>query len=729
MAPFNPQVQPTQDPNWTNVSKPISDVIPDKSSAIAITAGTQVMDESVKLADTLTKQSIQTDTYQGVDRLRDAYTDSLKQVRNAQLASAAGAPDPAVNPSLLPDGNTAPVPGGLQSGLARVQQIGTALAQGGTKINDTLYTGALNSLSKQLRTSYPGYRDYIDDQIKSVSGVDPANAFYKNLMEDINKNVENNKTENNATLATLRSNADSGFHDKLGVSAAQVYEGVKNGSIDNTQALKWLNGAKSLEYDLKTKATNRGERQADDADSAITAGKDISSATGKIIAQGWTTMTIGKGTDTPEKLFNFIQKNAGNPDVMDEKSVAIGQQLQSMRRSMFQAAWTAAQEGGPNSMMARAGNDADAVKKKIESQFANMDMAVDAVFNKDWGSAYSHMHMNEAIKNDTTNLLYNIPDSEARIYNRSAAAITQISPQFAKDFFRSSVLGNVPKDEKELLKGERMKMLTQPLEAQGSLVSAQSTLDKLRASGASSPKTFDEFMNSVNYLTDPKLATEQKINLAKGFFDPVANKDLLSDKNFQKDQIVNGRQVPGKFAIYSRLSSPDVANAIGELAKKNPSIGESYKTMMSQQFGEQLFNREIRDLGTTNESVTSHTGYKVGYVNEKGSVPRFAILRPDNTEMTNAEALAVRAPVASTNRLNGSIAGMYNVYSATGSKDPGTDILNTMYQHGYQEAKMYNMDKGWSGDATDVPKMFWRSLVSSQQDRLRKAGEQMQKQQ
>ena len=154
-------------------------------------------------------------------------------------------------------------------------------------------------------------------------------------------------------------------------------------------------------------------------------------------------MTIGKNTDTPAKLFEYIQKNAGNPNVMDERSQAIGQQLGMMRTAMFNQAWAKASEGGKNSLIAQLGGDAEAAKKVIEGRLATMDLAIKAVYDNQWGAAYSHMNMNKAIANDSTNLMYNAPQEAVRRYNRMVGAVNQISPQAASQFFQSSLVGNV----------------------------------------------------------------------------------------------------------------------------------------------------------------------------------------------------------------------------------------------------------------------------------------------
>lgn len=723
MAIFNPQTPPVNPPDWTNISRPISNVSADKSKAIAISGAAEVLDSVVKVADTTVKKSIQEDVYESTDRIRDAYTDSLKQVRNAQIASTD-------QESLLPP-NASPTsyepPAGLQAGVDRVKQVGIALAQNSGKINDTLYTGALASEAKRLRAQYPGYRDYIDDQIRSVTGVDPANAFMRNLMEDINRNNESNKTEINATRSMLRDAVKEGFKDQNGVSAAQMYQAFNAGIVNIDQVNKWYNSARGLEYEVKQKADARKERQASDQDQAQFAVRDAAELATKVINQGWNTFTIGNGTDTFAGMAKFIQDNAGNQNVKDERARAIGQQMIALRNGMWKSAWDAATKAG---LLSKGGENADSIRKALDARFATLDLSIKSVTDGDWGAAFSHMNFNKAITEDSKNLLYNAPDETVRRYNRMVGAVNSISPQAASQFFGTAVLGGVPKTEKEYLKNVKLELLTQPDEPMGSLISAKDQITKMKRASATSPKTYSDFINTVDLITDKQWNVENRINVARGFFDPNKNQGLLSDENFKKDYVdQNGRQVPGKYSVFSRLSSPSVATSMKELGQSRPDVLKDYETMMSREFGEQLFSREIKDLAQENVNVTSNRGYKVGYISEQGRVPRFAITDNSGRELTSTEALTLRAPVASINRLNTGIAGLYNVYGAAGSKDPSVDVLNTMYKYGYRDMPQNTPDlrQGWSGETSDVPRMIWNSLVASQQYRLRKAGEAMKK--
>lgn len=75
------------------------------------------------------------------------------------------------------------VPAELKKSGSALQNLQTALEQG--KISDTYYYGQLVSLTKQMRSKYPGYEQYVDETIQSVTGVRPANAYRSALMNEI----------------------------------------------------------------------------------------------------------------------------------------------------------------------------------------------------------------------------------------------------------------------------------------------------------------------------------------------------------------------------------------------------------------------------------------------------------------------------------------------------------------------------------------------------------------
>jgi hypothetical protein len=721
MATFAPQLQPMGAPDWTREAKPISDIVPDKSAGLTLAAAGEALDSGASLIDTTAKNYLKDKAETGVNNLRDAQTEALVATRNMQITQGG---DTSAPTSLMPDTGPA-VPQGVQNGVAKLNQLSAAQAQGGGKINDTLYTGAVNALAKQMRAQYPGYKDYIDEQIKKVSGIDPANAFMKNLMEDINRDNENKKTEVNATRTMLRGLVTDGVTDHSGVKASDVLAAYDAGKIDINQANKWVNQTQSLNYLIKQKAAVRADQNADQADAKTQAQKDLSDISGKAVSNAWTSLSIGKNTDTPQKLVAFLQSHAGKGDVSDEQAQAIGQQLVAMRQQLFQSQMAVANQGGKNSLISKLGGDPTEAAKTINGQLSTLDLAIQDVFNKNWGSAYSHMNFNNAIKADTTSKLYNVPDDEVRKYNRAVGAINEISPQFARDFFQQSLVGDVPQHSKEWLKSTKMNILVP--DENGKLTYVQEAIadGKGGQGGAvTSPKTWRDLINFSSNISNPKINEEQRYNIARGFYDPSHNSTLLSDDNFQLDRVINGKQVPGKYSVWSQLTSQGNMEGVAQLAKTHPDVIPMVRAFGEQQFGEQLFSREILDLRGAAEDPSK---FKIKYIDQPGQPPRFEALNPDGTPLNTpyrGNTSPVTGPMsasnnmgytnhiqATVNRLNQGMTGLYNVYKTTGSTDPNADILGTMNKYGFSRNEQ---------EPGGFVSKLWNAIIGSQQDTLEK---------
>src|SRR6266705_4251898 len=182
MAIFNPQ-EPTNDPNYLQYSHGISGGFGvDKSKAVALeTLGTGI-EGAVSIADTGIKEYLKTNVRNTVEKERGAYTGYLETLKSIAQTNAIPGEG---GDSLMYSNASMDMPDGLQAGLDRSSKYGAASATG-NKINDTLYTARLASEASGLRSTWSGYKDYIDEQFHKYSGMDPANAYYKNLMQDIN---------------------------------------------------------------------------------------------------------------------------------------------------------------------------------------------------------------------------------------------------------------------------------------------------------------------------------------------------------------------------------------------------------------------------------------------------------------------------------------------------------------------------------------------------------------
>src|SRR5882757_6453549 len=204
MAVFNP-LEPTNDPNYLNYSRGAEGGGVDKSTGIALETAGKAIEGVAEIADTGVKGYLKDKVRGTVEKERNDYTNylqTLKQIAQTNTIPGAGDGD-----SMLDANASMDVPDGLQAGLDRAGKYG-AVSATGNKINDTLYTARLASEASGLRSTWSGYKDYIDEQFHKYSGMDPANAYYKNLMQDINYLAS--KTDKTGVQAIINGAVNSG---------------------------------------------------------------------------------------------------------------------------------------------------------------------------------------------------------------------------------------------------------------------------------------------------------------------------------------------------------------------------------------------------------------------------------------------------------------------------------------------------------------------------------------
>lgn len=159
MAEFNPDVGniPSSGlPDFTGASRGAT---PNRAFEALFQGVGNLVSGTASLVDTSIKRSIETDVRTGFETLNEEAFGSI--------------------------------PPELANSTSGLQALQTAYDQG--KITDTYYYGNLNKQLKALRSKYPGYEDFIDSTMQSVTGVRPANAYRNAILQEI-ADIESEQT-------------------------------------------------------------------------------------------------------------------------------------------------------------------------------------------------------------------------------------------------------------------------------------------------------------------------------------------------------------------------------------------------------------------------------------------------------------------------------------------------------------------------------------------------------
>ena len=643
---------------------------------IADLAGEAVL--IAKGVDTVIKDDIDNTTYQAVDREREGF--------KASLQAAAGVKPTKMD--VLSADDQANIPAEVESVGQTVGNL--SAAREGGKISATAYYARLDSVASSIRARYPGYREYIDKEISKVSGVDPANAYIKSLMGDINRAQAASAGAQNKTVSMLNSAIKEGIP-----GAWAVKDRFLNGKMNSTGVDKWINENQSIEYNLKLRASVRADNKGTQEEQDRTATQDAYFEGTTKGYQAFNTITLG--ADTTKKISDFVTEvQSGKATASDEQMTQLAPIIMAAKQqamdSMLQG-WSKKEGDGPDarSMIQKLGGPAKA-RQLADDSTKMFDKVYDAINSKDYGAAFSHMRANEAIRKDADYGLLNDPDLKG--YTRLMSAMEKY-PEYAKKFFQYGLTKDMDAKFATKFNKDSAELQSQPdFRITGVPTTIGKKLNELTTKGVRSESPEGKKINAalVNLPTligDKSTPDEFKVGLIHGAFsDNTAINQVVRDGR----DPVTGRPIPGKFSVFQSWTSPEVTKEIIRLDAQDPSqnLWPKYKNWAENTFQNQLFRQEALDLNTfqlspdmkisyddTNHHFKLDFGKNVG-VNDYGpQLPKQGQLFP--TPVDRAAALRAQDSIE---RLNKGIDSISNIAKA-GNDDVDSYVLKSLISMGF----------------------------------------------
>lgn len=704
MAVFNPQ-EPSQDPNFTRDSHGISGGFGvDTSTGIGLETAAKGITEGVGIIDTGVKDYLKDTVRNTVEKERADYTSYLETVKTMQQANKIpGAGD---GESIMDANASADIPDGLQAGMDRAKSLAAA-GNTGNKINDTLYSARLASEASGLRGQWSGYKDYIDEQFSKYSGMDPANAYYKNLMQDINTlaakgNADKNKVDNVILEAVKAGDVDN---------ADKIWSMHKAGKMSDDDAIHEIYKARAAKAAATAAEAQRTARQGDRADTAAVATRDFSQEFSDKVNRDMGLIQVGSGTKSLKDAVNWLTQMSQNPDQADPKQVqAVVTALNAKRDELYQSGMARASERDKTgqSYITRMGG-VDKVKGEIEGNLAGLDQYIKSVNNQQWGiGTYVQRRMAAQGDQDQQALLEH-PTLGPPM--RKVATLQKIAPNYADVFIKSGLVGNVPESLNTYFNEQRIDAATQPdFLSSGKVNTMKQTIDNIdnkvakiqNADGTQkySPqdiaKLKTEAFNIPKTIADPQAPIELKANIARHAYDPE-NIGILQGIKLDYYDPYTKRQIPGKYSAFQRMTSPDIIDNLEKVRKAvpdGPQIWDNAKNWTRTEF-QKLMREDLANLNTTNitnpyaaasgsydplkETSKLHIGWNTG---ENGQPPRMSLLDDkgnpfDSRNAPGSLGAAARNVDQTITRVNSAMYNMHQFYKKD-NQDTNMPILQDM---------------------------------------------------
>lgn len=425
------------------------------------------------------------------------------------------------------------IPPDLKNSASGLQALQTAYDQG--KISDTYYYGTLNAQLKGLRTKYPGYEDFVDETMQSVTGVRPANAYRNAILSEINAQ-QNAASDTEKAWATWEKQNEAdivrAFPDYFVNPGKYSRDQVRS----ETVALKGREAGIQAENARINYMINQGKLTDEAATEAATTAliqqtNTFINGTGNALGfdSGDFMSRIAKGQTegfTPEEYQQLV----------GQLSVAETQLRANLLRSMN----SPLEEGSTNSYASVLG--IEATNRLVDQSLAQFNLIKQMVVDENFGMAGYYVRLNQVTKDRSTSQILNA-SPELATYNSLAG----IDPALAQIWLQEGA------NQDSVISALGPELMARIVGGEDTFTDAIGRID-------SSTQTPEEKSAGVNVLLDSSLAT-----IVSGTATPEQVSSAVNNLytlNSDGKDLFNMVEPAEYSALYHRIFNPQVVQAL-----------------------------------------------------------------------------------------------------------------------------------------------------------------------
>ncbi len=685
MATFNPEVKPTNDPNYTSVTRPISvpdDIRPQGAETNRIMPkGQEVGDRSAefegkakgyaaqgegaaakgfgdlfagvagigdflgKAGVSMVRKDIENKVYEVADAERERYTQILQGIRDGkgvQNILAGGGSDAEGLPTAIQD-------------LPDQLSVLSAAKEGG-KLRSTDYRARLLSLAKDLRAQYPGFKNEIDEEFKKVTGQNPANSVITGLIADINAQGHSSQSEAKS-LATYIMNHQGDFDDP-----AEAIQKVQTGEWGRYDVIRQTAPREKMRANIADRQAVFNDSKLSDEDRKIQGGKLLDTVATAAVDDFVIKFTNQMGLKTDEDAASMtLRAKTGGLKASDWQE--LGQVYADGVEQVRQSLWSDARKHG---MVQKMG--VEEVEKHIEAAMKRVIPIKDRIFATDVGGIHNARKAIEAMKDDDVKAAMEDPIIGA------PARVAQIARALGGDQWAATEGLRQAADGLKGKWGAYGKSMQDAIAAQADMKTSgiPLTLNRVFDSYGERMKNAPDkdkaavvasTIHQILTIADPTTSEKVKLNYALAAFSD-SNRGFIDRLN--KDSYdTRGRPTRGQNAVYQDMTSEAMTKSMYELDKTHHGIFQKYVNWTTETL-DSLTSRPARYLDQIRNPAiqvgwdSDNHRFKFNYSISDQERSRLHLTRKEE----DAEALHVEQIV---NLLNNNLAGYRHIAKITGA--------------------------------------------------------------
>lgn len=596
---FNPDIPDVAPGNYTQLSKPIEQPQADKTLGTLFQGIGSTLESGLKGTDEVFKATIQDQLYDRVDKYRQGAIDNYSQFGKDVKGNASL---PGYNDNA--QATAEDMPDELNDLGNNVQTLSDGKSSG--KISLSQYWLGVDSIAKDMRSRFPGYKEYIDQTISTITGHNPANALFASTIQDLNRSLSSKQdpVEKLAYSKAADFAAKGGADGKGDPFGYKLIEGLQNKTLTPVQVFKHINESNAVNYNAARARDALEGRTAVLGQDKITADEVAKEQTTNISYSELNRFKLGSGLTMAETGKNVLQMVNGevpyDPVAIKKLGlqyqggiVVMGDKIRSYLTTPGADGLTlAARAVGPN-------GDIDAYVDKMIAYGTQTPRAIAGLLQKgDPGSISLATLQAQEMEAQATNDRYNGLKTDYGKRQRMMAVIkddTVAMREFTKD-----TLGKEygSPNINQFVKDMYASFQTQPDAASGHIITPSEAIAKANAAGVTNPEVYKDFAEYGKKITNRELPEDKRVAIAYSMFH-TNNLNFL--KNFNEDHwetAPNGKQIliSGKYKVWKDYTSNDVVQAVKELSATHPEVAKMYKNWTETAVGSDLFGPVVRDM-------------------------------------------------------------------------------------------------------------------------------------
>lgn len=717
MAQFNPQLPSQNDPNWLGWSKSITQPDGDKSTGLAISTAAEGLGEGLKLADTSFKSIIEDDIYNKAKAEQSDYLAKLKDadtaLRAAQIKTSGpgGASGPGIPSGLgyvtagtILSTNTSATPetpAALRNLSYDADALGNARLNG--KLSETDYAMRLDTMAKDFRARYPGYKEFIDQTFQKVTGIDPANKAITSALGDVNSFLTGGNKEKNDALTFLKRDdvaaADGSGRARMAAQKLMRGEWTPAQAVDVGMELLQQKGRSVQLQRAADDAKNFKEVQGDyirraatdQAESTVSNNIKAITVDGPGGIQPFTEImrkyAPGSGLTIPQEEWGKYAQ------VVRANEVATRAKL----NEDYNAPIYEGQPGMPKQSAAQIMGQ-PWVNEQIEAKMTWHKNVLGAIEKEHTGLMYSTVMQNQAMVTGATNQMYKRIPATLVVAAAHAAGgpnwISEVVTQGLKNS-RAMPLFDAQKWESVIMQAAAQpgfKDLIQPGYIGGRPYTMNEAFDAIKPD-PNDPRTTPPsnalkkaIIDIPKEISNPAIDEKGRIGLIQFTFSPE-NKGFIN--RIDPDGATrDGRPIAGKVHAFTTATSLENLKAVKETDARNPELNlwKNAGNWITQTYAQEVVHRDIANLNRlSTQDVASQI--RITWSNEHHQFVMDPIKMPTSITPSDRNYLIVNQPQtnpeiykeaqATVNRINDATRSLANYYVLDG-KDPNANIVRLL---------------------------------------------------